>query len=85
MPSPAHGIFHAEYEVRWPDDSLHWISIYGQPAYDADGKPLSVAGVARDISSQKEIENKKDAFISVVSHELKTPLTSLKAYVQILE
>jgi PAS domain S-box-containing protein len=37
-----------------------------------------------DLSSQKELERKKDEFISIASHELKTPLTTLKGYVQIL-
>lgn len=38
-----------------------------------------------DITQQKEQEKQKDDFISLVSHELKTPLTSIKAYTQILQ
>lgn len=36
-----------------------------------------------DLQEQKETEKKKDEFISIVSHELKTPLTSLSALVQL--
>ena len=36
-----------------------------------------------DLQAQKETEKKKDEFISIVSHELKTPLTSLSALVQL--
>lgn len=38
-----------------------------------------------DLTSQKELERKKDEFISIASHELKTPLTTLKGYTQILQ
>jgi len=37
-----------------------------------------------DIESQRKLMDKKDEFISVASHELKTPLTSLKAYLQLM-
>ncbi|HEV7782866.1 MAG TPA: chemotaxis protein CheB [Chitinophagaceae bacterium] len=39
----------------------------------------------RDITERKMLENQKDEFIGVASHELKTPVTSIKAYAQILE
>lgn len=38
-----------------------------------------------DITERKRLEERKDEFISIASHELKTPLTSIKGYTQILE
>ncbi len=38
-----------------------------------------------DITDRKEIELMKDEFISIASHELKTPITSLKGIVHILK
>ena len=51
---------------------------------DDDGKVISWVGSATDIHDQKTKEEAKDEFISIASHELKTPLTTAKAYIQLL-
>lgn len=42
-------------------------------------------GTFTDIDAQKKVEKEKDEFLSIASHELKTPLTSIKAYIQLLD
>lgn len=54
------------------------------PVYD-EGRIKNWVGTFTDIDDQKKIEKEKDEFLSIASHELKTPLTSIKAYVQLLE
>ena len=43
------------------------------------------ATVVKELLLSREVEKKKDEFIGIASHELKTPLTSIKAYIQLLE
>lgn len=78
-------IYEAEYEVRWPDGSLHWLSAYGQARYDEQGNATRMVDVVSEITERKKYEQRRDDFLSVVSHELKTPLTSLKANLQLLD
>ncbi len=49
-----------------------------------DGTLVGIATVLRDITTQKELERMKSNFLSVVSHELKTPLHSIKGFVDII-
>jgi len=44
-----------------------------------------VVSIFTDITERKDILRQKDEFISTVSHELKTPVSSLKAYSQVLK
>jgi PAS domain-containing protein len=77
--------YHAEYMIKWPDGSLHWMSASGLPSYDDLGNPAHMIGVTADITKRKNYEAQKDDFLGIASHELKTPITSLKATVQLLK
>ncbi|HEY1006252.1 MAG TPA: ATP-binding protein, partial [Sphingobacteriaceae bacterium] len=41
--------------------------------------------MTEELTLTKQLEMKKDEFIGIASHELKTPLTSIKAYIQLLD
>lgn len=55
------------------------------PVLDGNGKITSIAGTTRDITEIKKLSAQKDEFLGIASHELKTPLTSVKAYGQVLQ
>jgi PAS domain S-box-containing protein len=79
-----HSPFQATYEVIWPDGTLHWISAHAKARYDSNGIADRMVGIVADITEQKQDEQRKNDFIGMVSHELKTPLTSLTAFIQML-
>jgi PAS domain S-box-containing protein len=54
------------------------------PLRDGRGRVTGVVGVVMDITGIHEIERQKDEFLGIVSHELKTPLTTLKILAQML-
>ena len=75
------------YEARiiWPDGTLRWIRAQGKVYYGSINKPLRILGTLLDITEFKHLQQQKDDFISVASHELKTPMTSIKASMQLLD
>lgn len=69
--------------IGFHDGKTRWVKALGNTAVQHGGF-LAFTGVVMDITVQKEDELRKNDFISMVSHELKTPLTSITAYGQLL-
>jgi PAS domain S-box-containing protein len=55
-----------------------------EPLRDQHGAIIGVTGAAVDVTERIEFEERKDHFISMASHELKTPITTLKGLTQLL-
>ncbi len=77
--------FRMEYRPRNYDGDYCWHKLQVKPMLDHDGELLRLVASSTDINEQKITQKNKDDFIGVASHELKTPLTSVKAYVQLLQ
>ncbi|MDB5117991.1 MAG: phoR 2 [Mucilaginibacter sp.] len=78
------GIFEVENRYKRADGSYRWHLNRAIPLRDDNGKILFWVGTATDIEDQKREMERKDEFIGIASHELKTPLTSLKGYLQLI-
>lgn len=69
---------------RFNDNVVIWLRSIGKVTRDNKGDFTVFSGVVMDITEQKEDDQRKNDFISMVSHELKTPLTSMNGYIQML-
>ncbi|MDP9046541.1 MAG: ATP-binding protein, partial [Bacteroidota bacterium] len=83
--SISNGDYDVEYRTIGAEDKkVRWVRAKGKTYFDENDKPTRFIGAVLDITEQKFDEIRKNDFIGMVSHELKTPLTSLSAYVQML-
>ncbi|OSO93813.1 hypothetical protein B7O87_05375, partial [Cylindrospermopsis raciborskii CENA303] len=61
-----------------------WVLLNVSLLSDVNGKPLHFIWQIQDISERHEVEQLKNEFVSVVSHEVRTPLTAIKGALEIL-
>ena len=67
------------------DGEYRWHLSRAIPQRDEHGNIQMWIGASTDIQNLKDLDQQKDNFLSMASHELKTPLTTIKAYGQIAE
>jgi two-component system CheB/CheR fusion protein len=86
------GDYEKEFRIRNKiEGEEKWIKLKGKAYANSEGIVYRLVGTALDVSTQrllqehaKELLRQKDDFISIASHELKTPITSLKGCLQVL-
>ncbi len=65
-------------------DRVHAVREDSRPLRDAEGRILGRLFVYHDMRREKEIDRMKSEFIAVASHELRTPMTSIKGSVDLI-
>lgn len=73
-----------ELTVTLPDGSAVPVVASAAPLFTEDGEIDAVVGVFQDVRPLKEAERLRDEFISVVSHELRSPLTPIRGFAQVV-
>ncbi len=61
------------------------ISSSYSPIKDKNGNNTGAICVFRDITSKKEVERLRNEFVSTASHELRTPITAMEGYMELIE
>ena len=67
-----------------PGGSRVALSVTYSPLYDEDGRLANVIANVVDVTRFREAEEMKSTFVSVISHELKTPVALIKGYANTL-
>jgi PAS domain S-box-containing protein len=83
---------HFETLRQTKDGRLIPISLTVSPIKAGDGSIIGASKIARDISEQvkareeiRMLNARKDEFIGIAGHELRTPITTIKGYLQLME
>lgn len=72
---------------RWisKDGRIFWVEAQSTVMKDSKGKAVGMRGLMMDIAERMEFEKRKEDFISIASHELKTPIATIKGFTQIMQ
>ncbi len=86
----AHKPLHIKFRIRHADGQFRWVLAHANPIFNPEfaGYIGSLTDIHEQEIAQKTAKfllKKKDEFLGIASHELKTPITSMKASLQILE
>ncbi|MBQ4618500.1 MAG: PAS domain S-box protein [Clostridia bacterium] len=84
MGSNTGNMYVKEIEGRTPAGGVRPLRIYASPLY-REGESAGVIAVIEDISEIRKLEQLRTDFAANVSHEMKTPLTSIKGFVETLQ
>lgn len=76
--------FSFNHRVMQPNRSVRQVHGEGQVLFDETGKPVKMLGTAQDVTAQKALEKAKHEFVSLASHQLRTPATGVKAFLALL-
>ena len=73
-----------ERDIRLGPDNDRWLQVQATGLIDPEGEPIGALLVLNDVTRLRRLETMRRDFVANVSHELKTPITSIKGFVETL-
>ncbi|MBK8135344.1 MAG: PAS domain S-box protein [Chloroflexi bacterium] len=77
---PAHNTLYVEGDLKCKNGQSLSVGITYAPMLSVDGTVLNIVANVRDITNFRQAQEMQNTFISVISHELKTPVAIIKGY-----
>ena len=77
-------VFQREKEITRANDEKLTLQVHTTPLCDQSGPVIGKIHMLRDVTQDKELGRLKDDFLSALAHELRSPLTSIRSYTEIL-
>lgn len=81
--NPATPTYDFEIRVRHPDQRIRWLQVRGTVIFENED-PTRIIGTTLDISEKKGMELLRDEILNITTHELKSPLSVVRGYLQLL-
>ncbi|MCX6736143.1 MAG: PAS domain S-box protein [Candidatus Parcubacteria bacterium] len=76
--------FHGQLQNKRKNGEIYEADISLSPVLDDNGNIIFFVGIERDITKEKEVDRAKTEFVSLASHQLRTPLSSINWYTEML-
>lgn len=76
--------FQANHRIITPSGETRYIHAEGQPLVGADGSVVKITGVTQDVTMIYSLDSAKREFVSLASHQLRTPASGVKAFLSLL-
>ncbi|MHB8902190.1 MAG: sensor histidine kinase, partial [Thermoguttaceae bacterium] len=80
-----------EVEIRDSEGNIHWyratacrLPLFREGVSPSEDEGFGTVVILRDVDREKNLQKRNAEFVSSVSHEMKTPLSGIKAYVELL-
>jgi two-component system phosphate regulon sensor histidine kinase PhoR len=74
-----------EGDLTFVNGVTRYLQVHGSPLLDSDGNRIGALMVMNDVTRLRRLENVRRDFVANVSHEIRTPITSIKGFVETLQ
>lgn len=76
--------FGFDYRIVRTGGSVQYVRAEGESLADRSGRVTTLIGTARDVTEERLLDESKNEFVSLASHQLRTPATIVKQYLNML-
>ncbi len=80
----AHRVWHRELTGQRPDGTVYVVDLTITPVFDDAATLVNLVAIYRDVTQYKELDRIKSEFLSTAAHELRSPLTSILGFSELL-